>query len=95
MRMVDGIEVPETIGEARTLNYEQLKKACDVFNDHGISAEDIKKQWDNHWWDGFNIAMNLVYETLNGCDFTLAYTAADIIELIEQEEDLYKNEDKS
>ncbi len=39
--------------------------------------------------EGFDAAMNLVYETLNGGDFTLAYTMADVIEMIENEEALY------
>ncbi len=92
MRMVDGIEVPETIGEARTLNYEQLKKACDVFNNHGISADDIKKQWDNHWWSGFDAAIELVKNHLENCESIDTLQWAEIMDGIDENVDLYKKD---
>lgn len=62
MRIVKDVEIPETLGEAKPMTYEKLKKACEFFNNYGISAEDMQKQWakqlDNQWWDGFDAAIN-------------------------------------
>lgn len=45
---------------------------------------------DKKWWDGFNKASELVFEVIHGMDWSLAYTAPDVLSLIEDELELYK-----
>jgi hypothetical protein len=70
MRTKNGIEIPETIGEARKMNFKDLEKACEEFNKHGMNVEDIQREWDKRWKDGFETAENLIMKIL--CDSSWA-----------------------
>ncbi len=91
MKIIDGIKVPETIGEARKMNFEQLQMACAAFNNHGLSAEDIKKEWDDHWWKGFDACLEMVLNHLDNCDEVTGFRNC-LKENILEEAELYKKD---
>lgn len=86
MKIVDGIEVPETIGEAMRMNYQQLQKACAAFNNHGVSAEDIKRSWEEKYWEGFDNAIEFALNVISNS----SYGTEDVALQIEDEVELYK-----
>lgn len=93
MRIVDGIQVPETLGEARNMNFADLQKACETFNKQGVSVEEIEKAWDKHWQEGFDAAIDLVLNTIkNGGFFESVEIANQFADEIIEEVDLYKKD---
>lgn len=80
-----------TLGEARKMTYEQLTKACDVFNNHGLSGEDIQKAWDNNWWSGFDAAIDMVLNHLDNTEEIEGFRIC-LKENILEEVELYKKD---
>jgi len=62
-----------------------------------LTKVDILTKDESHFYDvgfneGFDVAINLIHEVINSMDWLLAYTVRDVLELIENEVELYKKD---
>lgn len=80
-----------TLGEAKQMTYAELEKTCEEFNNHGLSAKDIEKAWDNNWWEGFDACLEMVLNHLDNCDEVTGFREC-LKESIIKEAELYKKD---
>lgn len=73
MKIINGVEVPETLREARKMNYHQLEAACEAFNSHGLSVSDIEKAWHEQFLHGFNACLQIVFNYLEKCEEVVGF----------------------
>ncbi len=54
------------------MKFEEIQKAIKVFSEHGISSEDMQKQFqqkiDRSYWDGFDAAIDMVLNVVANSD---------------------------
>ncbi len=73
------------------VNFAQLQDAIKFFNENGLSADQIKEEWDKQFNDGFNAAIDMVMNQLDQYESSELATMNCWV-LIEQiKEDLLEN----